>query len=47
MKKNAKQPRKDVNQQAKQMVDSALERLNKAADAYQAKKEAQKKETKE
>jgi hypothetical protein len=38
MKKNSKQPRKDFNQHAKELVDLSLDKLNAAADA-QAKKE--------
>ena len=36
--KKTKEPRKDVNQNAKQAVDLSIERLNKAADASQLKK---------
>lgn len=39
MKKNTKEPRKDFNQHAKELVDLSLDKLNAAADAHQAKKE--------
>ena len=47
MKKDIKQPRKDVNQQAKQVVDFSIEKLNKSADTYQEQKKLVDKNTKD